>query len=844
MPSTSFNSRTYSRKAVKRKDSESIAPEAKRKKYDQDEGDVSTDVEEDPPAPRPRTPRDLSQIFEAVTPSTSSSPSPGKLAKRMLSRSKTESSIASGSAGGSGGGSKNSSTSSIFRTPSLPDAFQPPRNAPQSPGKPPTAEAKQSPVPRPKISGRTYAGNSRSFLVPIPVNPGTLEQLQEELDDEFASRESYTSLRTRWGVDESEDDPYAYGSPTRSGSNVSTPNTSPSKSGKGKGKARAEPVPLPNGMMNPLKSITELRNQGESRRFLDEVGYLWEGLDKSGGLGLRRASALEITTKLCESEFARKAKASDFIGPTWDLLRTAGGGQDEDRIMDILLAFFAALVARDPASLSDLAQRASSSFTSTLFSILGTSSQSVDPLTYISDAAQLRKLGFSKKDQNLLTTIHTSISSSSLFPRSTKLSTPLLTSHTLTTLPPSSLLPTPGNLKALLASLKHHLTPLLASPMATFMTTSLYNDPHINFSHIHNALSLIDTYLLAGWSPLLEDDLAANQQEFEDARDTWLPEGLVALGVYIEAASGRDANNKIIRECSLVNLRLLVGLTHSDKIWCSKLTKSEFCFGFILRAILRGHSARLGKGVKDEPEANVKREVGMNGNGNGGSHGKRNGRTPVKVEAVKKEEEDNSDEESEDDSGTRDSDPAEEALDTLCLALGLLTNLVQVDDRVKDTLRETYVSLHCTLPKCLTACRCAQQITALEALARMYAQLLPTPISPKVKLESSPEPEDASVLLLAAEESRLLLSHLSLLFGLLMMDNPENQATLLPLLPEPPLSSACPYDGDGAKVDVLVGQAREFVYIYSGVEGGDAAAAEEGEGVRAVLRFMEALRER
>ncbi|KAJ7777419.1 hypothetical protein B0H16DRAFT_1712422 [Mycena metata] len=840
MPSTSFNSRTYSRKAVKRKDSESLASEAKRRKYDEDEGEVSTDVEEDPP-PRPRTPRDLSQIFEAVTPSTSNSPSPGKLAKRMLSRSRTESSIASGS----GSGSKNSSTGSIFRTPSLPDTFQPPPNAPPSPGKPPTTEAKQSPVPRPKLSGRTYAGNSRSFLVPIPVNPGTLEQLQEELDDEFASRESYTSLRTRWGVDESEDDPYAYGSPTRSGSNLSTPNASPPKGGKGKGKARPEPVPLPNGMMNPLKSITELRNQGESRRFLDEVGYLWEGLDKSGGLGLRRASALEITTKLCESEFARKAKASDFIGPTWDLLRTAGGGQDEDRIMDILQAFFAALVARDPASLSDLAQRPSSSFTSTLFSILGTSSQSVDPLTCISDAAQLRKLGFSKKDQNLLTTIHTSISSSSVFPPSTRLSTSLLTSYTLTTLPSSLLLPTPGNLKALLISLKHHLSPLLASPMSTFMTTSLYNDPHINFPNIHNALSLIDTYLLAGWSPLLEDDLAANQQEFEDARDTWLPEGLVALGVYIESGTGRNANDKIMRDCSLVNLRLLVGLTHSDKTWCSNLTKSEFCFGFILRTILRGHSARLGKGVKDEPEAsggNVKREMG-NGNGNGGSHGKRNGKTAVKVEAVKKEE-DESDEELEDDNGTKDLDPAEEALDTLCLSLGLLTNLVQVDDRVKDTLRETYVSPHCTLPKCLTTCRCAQQITALEALARVYAQLLPAPTSRKVKLESSPEPEDASALLLAAEESRLLLSHLSLLFGLLMMDNPENQGVLLPLLPEPPLSSACPYDGDGAKVDVLVGQAREFVYIYSGVEGGGTAAEEEGEGVRAVLRFMEALRER
>ncbi|KAJ6581017.1 hypothetical protein B0H19DRAFT_1369458 [Mycena capillaripes] len=836
MPSTSFNSRTYSRKSTKRK-SESIkpsTPEAKRTKFDRDsERELSTDVEEDPP-PRPRTPRDLSQIFEAVTPPTHTSPSPGKLAKRMLSRSRTESSIASGS----GSGSKNSSISNISRTPSLPSAFQP-SNHTQSPGtKLPNPESKQSPIPRVKTTGRTYAGNSRSFLVPIPVNPASLEQLQEELDDEFASRESYTSLRTRWGVDESEDDPYAYGSPTRSGSNLSTPNQSPLKGGKGKGKSRPPPVPLANGMMNPLKSITELRNQGESRRFLDEVGYLWEGLDKSGGLGLRRASALEIATKLCEPEFSRKAKVADFIGPTWDLLRTAGGGQEEDRILDILLAFFAALVSRDPAALSDLAQKPSSSFTSTLFSLLG-SSPSTDPLIYISDTAQLRKLGFSKKDQLFLTTIHTAISTSSLFPDSTELSLSLLTSHTLTALPSSSLIPTAVNVKAFVSNLKHHLSPLLVSPMSTFITTSVYNDSHIAFLHIHNALSLLDTYLLAGWSPQLEDDLAANQQELEDARDTWLSDGLVALGVYMEAMDlGRNGSTQHdddkTRECSLVTLRLLVGLTHSNNIWCAKLTKNEYCFGFILRAILRGHSTRLGK-IKEEPEANgkVKREESVPAtNGNGRSHGKPNGKRVVKVE-----EREDSDEESQANDVTKGTDGAEAALDTLCLSLGLLTNLVQMDDDVKNTLRETYVSPRCTLPRCLHTCKCPQQISALEALAHVYRGLLPTPHAPIVKLESSPDPTDPRILL-AAEESRLLLSHLSLLFGLIMLDNAENQAILLALLPLPASSQ---YDGDNAKVDVLVGHAREFVYIYSAVDGGDNA--EEGESVRTVLRFLEALRE-
>jgi hypothetical protein len=45
----------------------------------------------------------------------------------------------------------------------------------------------------------------------------------------------------------------------------------------------------PNGLTNDLKSITELRSKGESRRFLDEVGYLFEGMEPSGGVGVRRA---------------------------------------------------------------------------------------------------------------------------------------------------------------------------------------------------------------------------------------------------------------------------------------------------------------------------------------------------------------------------------------------------------------------------------------------------------------------------------------------------------------------------------------------------------------------------
>ena len=290
--SSTFNVRTYGRKsATKRKQAVETTPPNKRRKISEEREEPTTDTEDDPGVPpdplcasrgRPKShpgiAKDLSDIFESVTPTSSPLSSPTKLAKRMLARSKTDSSIDS------------PSSVRIDRTPSLP-------NLPSS--SPPKESVSATPDPcLPPVSAvtntRTYAGRSRSFLVAIPasIDPG-FPSVQEE--DEYTTRESYESLRSRWGVDNSEDDPYpltATVSPSPSTS--TTPKKSPPrKSGKGKIRTHQDiplrPAPLPPGMMNPLKSITELRSKGESRRFIDEVGYLFEGMDPNSGIGLKRA---------------------------------------------------------------------------------------------------------------------------------------------------------------------------------------------------------------------------------------------------------------------------------------------------------------------------------------------------------------------------------------------------------------------------------------------------------------------------------------------------------------------------------------------------------------------------
>ncbi|ETW75857.1 hypothetical protein HETIRDRAFT_329612 [Heterobasidion irregulare TC 32-1] len=243
---------------------------------------------------RPSTPRspakDLSDLFNFVTPKTGLSKLPDKpkvpLVKRMLARSRTEPSLGAAVSDNRPGSMNSISFSGSLRnadtlvdTPAAgasQSASGSGSNAPMLPVTPTSeseSQARATAVPQSQI--RTYAGKSRSFLVPVPASgvPGALD---DDLDLEN-TRESYADLRSRWGVDNSEDDPLPR-----------SPSPEP-VSGKGKGKAKERSrVVLPSNMMNDLKSITELRSKGESRRFMDEVGYLFEGMGKNVGVGVRR----------------------------------------------------------------------------------------------------------------------------------------------------------------------------------------------------------------------------------------------------------------------------------------------------------------------------------------------------------------------------------------------------------------------------------------------------------------------------------------------------------------------------------------------------------------------------
>ncbi|KAK0466782.1 uncharacterized protein EV420DRAFT_1505323 [Desarmillaria tabescens] len=788
--------RTYGRNSTKRKFVEAIGSD----------DDVSKRQKRVTP-PTPSTiPRDLSQIFEAASPAVSSSGSPGKLARRMLGRSKTESSIDSTGRSGS------STPSLARRTPSLPFILSPPKPTPTLFPDPPPLQH------RPPVK-RTYAGKSRSFLVSLPINASTSDLGLEE--DDFVNRESYSSLRSRWGVDTSEDDPYPQLSPSRShsDSNHATPTSSPPKKIKTKSKGKTTPnvlvpEPLPSGMMNPLKSITELRTKGENRRFLDEVGYLIEGMDKDGGVGLRRSSALEIATKLCDSDFTRKAKAADFIGQTWDTFVENGAGDGKDKILDLILAFFSALVARDEVSLIDVAERSSSPSTSssptshfaaTLFTMLARLTPETDLLSIMTGSSpdiQLRKLGIKKNEQILLRSIHSTISSSSLFEDGVAVSMALLITHTLAVLPPS-FLPT-IHLTTLLKFLRYHLD-------KPFPSTTARHDKSIDFPNTHNILRLLDSFLLGQWAGPGYSS-AQSRNLVEEARDDWLLNGLISCAVRTEIAmkTSKSYSNADIDSCLDMVFRVLVSLSHRDQDWCEKVLAHPSAPLFIIRTIVRADL------IRHEHQGKTK-----------APHGKTS-------DEVKEEENDTK---LDDEENPEDDASQARVLDRLCLALGLFTNLVQEVEDAKDVLRGLLLDPSCTLkkPACLRKCSCRHPVSALSLLTQVYLHQVPIFGDPKVKMERQSSPAFGTDPIQSADAS-FLLGHLSVLFGLLMKGNEDNQNVILEGLCSTRMTRA-------VQLNSLVEHAADLAAFYAVIKGEEANAdGSNGEDVAMdVIKFLQDL---
>ncbi|KIY44953.1 hypothetical protein FISHEDRAFT_76984 [Fistulina hepatica ATCC 64428] len=780
--------------------------------------------------PAPATPhnpltRDLSQIFDQAALSFPAPSTPTKRTSRMLGRSHTDSTINSARSisplsthhnpvrpTSSLGAISPSSTSSVKATPSASTpTLVPPHDASYANIATSAAVAPSS-TPGPSTL-RTYAGASRSFLVSMPLNGG-LDSLNGDGDE---ARPSYATLRHDYGIDNS-DDPEMNMSPvasTRSSASVTPLSLTPVKKSishnNGHSSARKprsyhlpeprrqpEPEPLPSGMMNPLKSITELRSKGENRRFLDDMGYLFEGLDPSGPIGLRRATALEITTKLCDPVFAKKANAADFYARTWQAMSRSGAGRGEDKACFFLLNW-------------DLASRFAAgedALVPSLFSLLNSiqhnfnesqSSSNNEDLLALIDAnapeAELRrskvsktsKGTLSKKDKSTIVNIRDTVRfKSRLFPSDTPLSTNLLVTHALCALPSGTL---PAARAAILPVVCHNML----APLCSKQANPPSSDVTLCLLELHNTLRLLDAFFLGQWAdsdqPLdaqktrLGDLDVSNSMDHENdktdtsesvrqaALDSGLAADLLAFEVYLEMPSTRvgDAKLGLCRSslnvilltfllyyrfcvCDVVlhrtaetALRLLVTLTHADSSWCEAVLAHPFTIGFIVREIARGE-----RSMRDADRLEKRRNI----------------------EPAKKEADDVGDWQFARVVGGVDinNENGPEPLDRLCLALGLLTNLTQSIRTITDVLRKTRLS--------------PSSGGAFDVLIDLYVYLLSDTAQSAGKVEPALLADKPLIAVSdkSVSSAAFLCGHLAVLLGLLMRGSAASQEEILSIL--------------------------------------------------------------
>lgn len=287
-----------------------------------------------------------------------------------------------------------------------------------------------------------------------------------------------------------------------------------------------------------------------------------------------------------------------------------------------------------------------------------------------------------------------------------------------------------------------------------------------------------------------------------------------------------------------------MNLTHSDSNWAQSVIANDFAVAFIMRLIVTSSP--------EDEESQHKLE-----------------RDDVPPPAASSHHQQN-------------------AWDRLCLALGLLTNLVQSVPGFKNVLHRTStslilsivyhdqlvfileVSIKCTLSNlaCAKKCKCpsSSQIGALEVLVGVYnthSRLLsskappppPPPLSSSSKLVKLPSLVQTSKPSMMAVEGNndtsttttsLILSTLSILFGILMSSSSQNRSIILSLIEDGD-------DGDQRiKLERLIRQAKEFVFLYDDDEeeeedmgsiSGGGGGGREMRNVKEVVSVLERLRD-
>ncbi|RUS15387.1 wings apart-like protein regulation of heterochromatin-domain-containing protein, partial [Endogone sp. FLAS-F59071] len=482
-----------------------------------------------------------------------------------------------------------------------------------------------------------------------------------------------------------------------------------------------------------LKSVHELREAGEYKRFSDEMEYILDGLQSGQGLNVKRASCIDLARKLLDTNFTMKLRAHDFIPKIYLGMRA-----EDDAIIRCCLAFMIVVLVQDKRNVELLMME--DDFLDVVVVLLN--DEAADPLKE-GDAERVVK---KKADKFLVEDVKEIVSSSTLFDEDDEITikrmgilslAAILSKHTRYEDFAKDKLRTAGGLQLIVENL-FETTEFVPARLAAYEggQALIPSSTRIDFSLLKNCLLILEASSIQHVANTIA--VAAIDKLFPRLLEFLLfcQGSLCApFKFLVEAYNESSSHAESAMLCLEATIRVLVNLTHENPDGYRQVGRPDG-MATLLRVANAGY--RWSQKIKD-----------------GGRSSRRRG---------KAEEEKENGEENQGENTVK--------YDALLLMVGLLINLMENDEENRDEFRRAEQSLTCRgSRKCLRRCRCTDRQSAVCWLADIYHQQ-------DVEDEEKPP-----------TEGNIITAYMAMLLGFLVKDNQENERLLLKRLPNASVAS-------------------------------------------------------
>ncbi|CAG8514217.1 7020_t:CDS:10 [Ambispora leptoticha] len=417
-----------------------------------------------------------------------------------------------------------------------------------------------------------------------------------------------------------------------------------------------------------FKSIHELREQGENKRFTDEIEYILDGIQESQPVNVRRASVLVLAQKLLKTEFMTKVRSHHYIPKLYDTLVS-----QDDFLIRCCFAFVVCLMIEDRRNAEFFASK--EEFTRLV----------AEFLTYQSDPLcdDISKSSWKKSEKSMIGELKEIICRSDIFPDKKEISLKSIALRSLSSLilyktryedVIKKRIRACDGISIVARILKDELAPVKKLLLAfekgkTSKIKQKSSLSPLNFERVEQCLGILEN--VTAFCP-------ENQLIIVNHEKDILPMLLeFLLYCHLESCNLNAENLSIALECLLGCLRVLINLTHDNQQCCRDVSKSPG-MAILMRLTTVG-------------QLPYKQSIGGNDKIN---MGKEEG-SEESVEATK--------------------------FDVLLLSIGLLINLVEIDAGSQDEFRKIEQNPNCPGTRnCLRLCTCPSRKSAVSCLVSLY----------------------------------------------------------------------------------------------------------------------------